>query len=303
MRKIFYFFFLVAFFSPQWAENRVPDFSKPQTHLYYADKLSDEGDYYRAITEYKRVMYLFPDYEKLDHVKFQIGQMYYLGERYEQAKEYLVPRTASNDKPLQWNTNMFLGLTYFENREFINSVRLFGALAESGEARVSRSDLKIYEGLSYAYMKKFKEAGDTFRRAGTMVQPAQVKEYEKFFARAEKITSEGAALEKKSPGWAIFWGTVFPGGGHIYLRQYDNALVSFLLVGAATILAVDGFINASAVQSAVFLTLGTGFYVGSVYSAYRQTRKYNHTMGDSQVAALRKEMKLLNLRLSKKITF
>ena len=78
-----------------------PDFSKPQTFLHLADAFADEQDYYRAITEYKKVIFLFPDYEKLDWVHFQIGKMYYEGGRFPQAKHELLPLTESKDEKLR----------------------------------------------------------------------------------------------------------------------------------------------------------------------------------------------------------
>ena len=56
------------------------DFNKPQWILKFADSLADTGDFYRAITEYKRSLFLFPNYEKNEWVNLQIGKLYTLGQ-------------------------------------------------------------------------------------------------------------------------------------------------------------------------------------------------------------------------------
>ena len=88
-----------------------PDFSKPQAFLHLADAFADEQDYYRAITEYKKVIFLFPDYEKLEWVHFQIGKMYYEGGRFPQAKHELLPLTESKDENLKFFALNYIALS------------------------------------------------------------------------------------------------------------------------------------------------------------------------------------------------
>ena len=279
------------------------DFQSPQTHLSFADALADEGDFFRAITEYKRVMHYFPKYEKREWVSFQIGRMYFLGGRYEQSKKYLVPLTITTDKRLLFYTNNFLALAYFENQEFINAHRLFSRLKKKNSAIVSRYDYIVYEGLSNAGMYRFKEARFLYEKESKALEEEDKKTYGAFFKNANKILSDVSELSAKSPGWAIFWGSIFPGGGHLYLKQWSNALASFLLVTGAGILAVDGIINDKLVQWGIFTPLTTGFFIGSIYSAYRQARKYNLTFRQSSVKELTREVKLLNLRIDKQFSF
>lgn len=280
------------------------DFNKPQTFLNYADHLADDGDYYRAIGEYKRVLYYFPRYEKLNWVKFQIGRMYFLGARYEQAKSYLIPLTFEEqpDQRLDFYVKNFLALSYFENKEFINARRLFAELGKSQQKQVKPLDYSLYEILSIANMNKFSEAKALLEKQKSLFVQEK-KTYAKFYKKANEILEEGAGLSRKSPGWAIFWGTILPGGGHLYLKQWDNALVSFLLVGSTALLAYDGFLNERAVQAAIFTTLGSGFYIGSVYSSYRGARVYNRYFGRAVNKQLVKEFKLLNLRINRQLSF
>ena len=49
------------------------------------DNFLAEGDYYRAITEYKKLTFLFPDSDRIPEALYQIGIAYYRGEDYTSA--------------------------------------------------------------------------------------------------------------------------------------------------------------------------------------------------------------------------
>lgn len=279
--------------------------SDPRVTLGFADWLADQGDYYRAITEYKKVLYFHPNYEKKEWVEFQIGRMYFLGERYMLAKEYLIPITATENSKLRFLNDNWLALTYFENEEYVNSLRLFKKLKNENQQQVRTFDYAIYEGLSTVYLKRFDEAHHLFIQMKSDLDDSlrSEAEYEEFIDKTLVNLGEAKELSKKSTGWAIFWGLIFPGGGHLYLSQWDNALVSMLIVGTTGYLAYDGFKRDSMVQGSIFLGLSSGFYAGSVYSAYRQTKKHNATMGNDQMRAIKRDFKLLNLSIRRNINF
>lgn len=268
--------------------------------LRFADSLADEGDFYRAITEYKRAMFYFPEYEKIDHIKLQIGRAYYLGGRYALAKQYLVPLTAHENDNLRFFSYNFLGLSYFENEEYFNSERVFRKLAREEQSLINRTDYYSYLGMSLMGLKRFHNAADVFSENR---EQTENKEYRAFLDNASSLADKASGYERKSPGWAITWGILFPGGGHIYLGEYDDALVSFLVVATTGYLAYDGFARESAVQSGIFLALSSGFYAGSIYSAYRETKRHNLTLGDAEIELVQKQFRKLNLRISRRFQF
>lgn len=280
-----------------------PDFSKPQAFLHLADAFADEQDYYRAITEYKKVIFLFPDYEKLEWVHFQIGKMYYEGGRFPQAKHELLPLTESRDENLKFFALNYIALSYYENQEYGNSERLFTDLKSHTAGVPYTLDYTIYTGMSAAGNRKF---GDAFERmtaakktweekknSGAVMNP----QYSEFFEKTVPLLEKAKELSTKSPYWAIFFSAIFPGGGHFFLGEWDTGIVSFSLVGGAAFLAVDGFIRESAVQSILFTTFATGAYIGQIYSSYRTARKYNEELGDHEFRELSRQFRSLNVAL------
>lgn len=56
-----------------------------ELQLKVADTFFSEGEYYRAVTEYKKLSILFPDSSKRDYASYRIGLSYHLGEEYDNA--------------------------------------------------------------------------------------------------------------------------------------------------------------------------------------------------------------------------
>lgn len=283
-----------------------PDFSKPQTFLSLADSFADEKDYYRAITEYKKVIHFFPTYEKLDWVHFQIGRMYYEGGRFTQAKFELLPLTDSKDTRLKFLAYNFIALSYFENAEYGNAQRLFHDLQRDAAGSEYTTDYSIYAGLALAGNKKFSEALREMQAAKKLWENkntpetqknAITKQYDNFFAQSIPLLEKASELSTKSPYWAVFFSILFPGGGHFFLREWDTGVVSLSLVGGAAFLAYDGFMRDSAVQSIIFTTFATGAYIGQIYSSYRTARKYNEELGDAEFRDLTRQFRSLNIAL------
>ncbi len=283
-----------------------PDFSRPQTFLQLADAFADEQDYYRAITEYKKVIHLFPKYEKLDWVHFQIGKMYYEGGRYPQAKHEFLPLTDSTDTRLKFISLNFMALSYYENTEYTNASRLFADLKGDAAGKPYLLDYTIYGSMAAAGDKKFDEALKEMTAArdqwkakqpgvdgGTAVLP----QYESFFEKTVPLLEKAEKLSTKSPYWAVFFSAIFPGGGHFFLGEWDTGIVSLSLVGGAAFLAYDGFMRDSTVQSILFTTFATGAYIGQAYSSYRTARKYNEELGDAEFRELNRQFRSLNVAL------
>ena len=283
-----------------------PDFTRPQTFLRLADAFADEQDYYRAITEYKKVIHLFPDYEKLEWVHFQIGKMYYEGGRYAQAKHELLPLTDSRDKYLSFLSHNYIALSYYENTEYANAERLFGELRQHEAGKTYTTDYTIYMSMAAAGNKKFSDSLERMREAekswkdrrapGTNTGGAE-PQYQQFFEKTLPLLEKAAGLSNKSPFWAATFSALFPGGGHFLLGEWDTGIVSLSLVGGAAFLAYDGFMRDSPVQSILFTTFATGAYIGQIYSSYRTARKYNEELGDTEFRELNRQFRSLNVAL------
>ncbi len=57
----------------------------PESQFQFAEQYFEKGEYYRAIGEYERFIYFFPDSDKVKLARYRIGLSFLKGERYQEA--------------------------------------------------------------------------------------------------------------------------------------------------------------------------------------------------------------------------
>ena len=90
------------FATPLWSQPTPPAVSNdPLTDadqiLRFADALYNDGDYFRAITEYKRFLFLYPTDARAGRVHFPVGLSYQRGQQWDDARqtfEHLVEQSS-----------------------------------------------------------------------------------------------------------------------------------------------------------------------------------------------------------------
>lgn len=82
---------------------------------------------------------------------------------------------------------------------------------------------------------------------------------------------------QKSPALAATFSALVPGAGKVYAGAWKDGLVNMLFVGANAYTTYRGFKNQGFNSPYVWLfgSLTTGFYLGNIYGAHKQARKYN----------------------------
>lgn len=289
MIKIFFIFLVPVFATLQAAESA-------KQILSFADALSDSGDYYRAITEYKRALHYFPGYEKRDFIELEIGKLYFKGERFRQAQDYLIPLTASSSETVKQGAYGWLAMSYFYDAQYINSARLFADLSQEPGSERNLIEFQIMQALSTAGLGEFSKA----REQMPAVEKSGVPDvYKPFLKKSGKILQEASELEKRSPFLAATSGIIFPGGGYFYNDDFSTGIVALLAVLATGYLSYDGFQRDAPVQGGIFLTIATSFYAGSIYGGYRQAKKWNANLGKAEFNSLLKEHRSLSLQISR----
>ncbi len=148
-------------------------------------------------------------------------------------------------------------------------------------------------GASYFFLHQFPQAKKHFQKA---LEENPTSQEKKFLQKSILLTQKAQEKSPKSPFLALLF-SLFPGGGYLYLGEWDNALFSVLLIGFTGFLAYDGYIRESTVQLAIFGSLSTGLYIGSIYSSYRESKKHNLLLYKEEEKELKKELIKLELAI------
>lgn len=229
--------------------------------MLIAQDFAEELDYYRAITAYKRALFLMPSHEKqrLPEIEFCIIQAYFLGYKFAEVIETFEKSSllyANPDFPplqdllimvydaymkidqLERAQNVLLHLRKI-NPEIADQLEAYGAFMQGNECALAAIN-----------------------------DPGNV--YCNFL--------EDYISKKKSPDKAQFYNAILPGAGYLYVGQKNTALTSFIInalfIGAAYQFFERGYPAAGLITA----SLETGWYFGGIYGAGLAAKEYNQSL-------------------------
>jgi tetratricopeptide (TPR) repeat protein len=246
-----------------------------EVQLGLGDAFMADGEYYRAVTEYLRYLYLFPEAERAPYALLQIGLAHFRGGDYQRAIDYFARVRASYDPEHFAAAAYHEGLCHerlnqpkqaqdaFERAVVFDSTGAPAREALLGKAlgRVRQGDLAG----GRTELARFQALYPQEPRAGSV-------------SRAVAQIDAQAGVPRKSPLLAGVLSAVVPGSGQAYAGRYRDGLVALLVNGlfiAGTAVAIDQENYATA---AVVGGIGLPFYLGNIYGAANAAGKWNLTL-------------------------
>lgn len=236
-----------------------------QSVLSFADSLAAEEEHYRAITEYKRFLHLFPEAQEAPRARLSIARSLIAGERWGQADLALEVLIKKHPKS-----------------------------PEAGTARQTYADIAFdrddYETARERYLSLLEESSDQADRAHahyrigwTFLEEDRIEEARTSFAhlesgRASELSislDDYQKLPKKSPALAGTLSAVLPGAGQLYTGRIRQAVLAFGLNAAFIYGAIEAFENDNHAVGGILLFFETGWYTGNIYNAVNNAHKYN----------------------------
>ena len=250
--------------------------------LGFADSLFAQGDYYRAVTEYKRFLFESPRSPRAPHAALSIALSYLAGSRWEQAETAL--RRVQHDFP---------------------------ATAEAGRAALLLAEVPFRRG-DFALARSRLHALLTAPVAPPVKQQARALlpwtliEENRFAAARQELTAEGTPrarqlaaalpplekLPRKSPLLAGTLSALLPGAGQLYAERPRDAALALALNGAFLAGAWQSFANGEGVVGGILLFFEAGWYSGNVYNAVNSTYKLNRDRREAAKSRLRRRFGL-----------
>jgi tetratricopeptide (TPR) repeat protein len=263
---------LTALQSPSWASGK--DVVLTETvQLGLADAFLAESEYYRAITEYKKFLFLFPDSGKADSALFGIGTAYYRGEEYEPAARTFAEVQKKYGKGAHAGPS-----AYFEGVSLWKLGRF--DRAEAALDRVAALD-PASEYAPLSLIGKSLLSYDAKSVPGCRGELVRFLENYPQDARAERVRQTIALLDRdgevprKSPAVAGVMSAVVPGSGYMYAGRYGDGVVALIVNGlfiAGTVAAIH---QENYAVAAIVGGIGLPFYIGNIYGSANAATKWN----------------------------
>ena len=213
----------------------------------YAESLFHQGEYYRAVSEYWRLLQFFPEGEQGPAARLRIAQALLWGGEPAQAIDHL--NTVGSHaalSPYQDDVFYLKGLSRLElDRERPYPLR--------------------QEAIASA-LKDLRAISPGWRGAGQV----------QGFLRAMDDPPE---LPEKSPALAGTLSAVLPGSGSFYVGRYAEGSLAFFVTALFIAASVEAFEDDREGAGLVLGSLGLAFYGGSILAAVNGAHKFNDGAG------------------------
>jgi len=241
--------------------------------LKMADALMEEGEYYRAITEYKKLLILFPDSEWADYALFRIGIAYYNGEEYEPSvRSFSTLREKYPESRYIPKGYYFEGLGYWKLKRFKEARIAFDALSEDYPrfeqaplALVAASLVGLEEGNIPLSTDRLERLINRYPE-----QPVSTNAKE-----AIPLIRQYERLPEKSKTVAAILSAILPGSGYVYAGHLGDGVTAFLINALCIAGVVTGIHAEYYAVAGIVAGVGLPFYLGNIYGSANAAKKWN----------------------------
>jgi tetratricopeptide (TPR) repeat protein len=241
--------------------------------LRIADAFMDEGEYYRAVTEYKKFLILFPDLDQSGYVLFRIGMAYYKGEEYESSvRSFASLRQKHGEGPYASQSYYYEGLSQWKLKKYETARTSFQALVNDYPQSELAPMALVADSLVALDMEKI---DDSIRQLERLRY--RYPEYPKSRTAPEAIRmlERYQNLPAKSETLAGAMSAVLPGSGYFYAGHYSDGVTAFLISGLSIAGTVFAFQQENYAVAGVVGGVGLPFYLGNIYGSANAARKWN----------------------------
>lgn len=241
----------------------------PAASLAFADHLYQQGDYYRAVTEYERVLFLHPGTREAATARFQIAQCYFQSEKYGQAIERyrsLIIDMAAD--PLAEQAQLMLAEAYYRRGDYMLAIEAAETFLAAYPASPRRDAAQIRLGWSHLRQGSWTRAAGEFKKLPP--DSPLARQGADLAGEAERFPE----LPRKSP---LVAGTlaILPGAGHLYVGRPGEAAGALVLNGLFIWGAVRTNEHGNHVAAGILAFFELGWYIGNIQTAITAAEAYN----------------------------
>jgi len=238
--------------------------------LSFADHLYAQKDYYRAITEYKRFLFLNPSSSLVPTAEYQIGMSYMNGDKLDTAVQIFSDLADKRTKEVVGRKALLmLAESYFRMKQYCEAqyalekfLTRYPDDLQNDAIRVKIGWYLLCQGEKELALKKFQSC------------PASSSVCD----QAERLAKEVITYDKiphKSPLLAGSLSAILPGTGQLYAGRFRDALLSFMINGGLIWASLEAFDRDENMAGGMFALLGASWYAGNIYNAVNSANKAN----------------------------
>ena len=240
--------------------------------LSFANALFAEEDYYRAITEYKRLLHLYPSNPYSNSIQYAIGLAYFRGEKWDSALDaFQNIQSVDENNGVGTLSQLMMGESAYRAGDYPVAMDTFDAFARNHVSDKLSPD---------AQMRKIQclfLLGETQQAQAQSAHTSEQYPTDDRVAEFSREMKGSDKLPRKSPILAGSLSAILPGAGQLYTKRPRDAGISFLLNGSLIALAVIAFENDEPVSGSILSIVELSWYTGNIYGAVNGAHKFNRS--------------------------
>jgi len=250
--------------------------------LAFADYYFAQGEFYRAIGEYNRFLYFFPQDSRADRAMFQIGFSYFQGQQYQDGIRAL-------DRMIQrFPESRYISKAYFLISDcHVRLDQIGNALTTLHNLKMQSRDGDVTDQINYQIGWIHLEGG-SWEKAQSYFDKITILNRDKYGLNSlKKEIAQGRQIKMKNPRLAGFL-SLLPGMGYAYIGRYSDALAAFLINGGLGFAAYRAFDDDNPALGSLIAVVGAGFYGGNIFGSVSGAHKYNRNQTRRFIDQLKK---------------
>ena len=268
--------------------SRYYDLRETEIRQFAAD-LFIAGEYFRAITEARRYISLFPEGPRTEEMARRIGDAYLMSHEWAEAvasyDDFLMKFPAS---PQAGAAIFYKAIALLKQGNAAEAERLF-QLVLNGADLQKKGEATRWEILLLIRRNRFDEAERRLKEQ--MVRP----EIEKEADIIAEMIKEKKNTRYKSPDTAGVLSALLPGSGQFYNERYQDGVYSFLLNTLFVLGAYKAYDQGNYALGGLLTLFEIGWYTGGIYGAVGGAHKYNNRIDED---LFRNGVRRMNLQQS-----
>ncbi len=246
--------------------------STPAAEPGFADSLFNEGDYFRAITEYKRYLYTYPDTPAAARAQLNIARSYLQAERWQ-----------DGEAALQQVIDKYAGSSEAEIAHILHMESAFKqnklSLVVQPTETTAPTHLPLLDQQQRLRLWALAYQGD-YNIASSFDLTGLGRPTQEDLHQLEQ-------LPLKSPALAGTFSAILPGSGQLYAGRYREAGLALLLNAAFIAGGLQAIDTGNEVLGGILLFFEAGWYGGNIYNAMNSVHKYNRDLQQSTLVEMR----------------
>ena len=243
---------------------------EPERIRKFADSLVAQKEYFRASTEYLRLLSYAPDYPEAPAIRFAVAMCSYRAGRFDEAGEKFAGLAlGSSSTDYRDTCILYAAASRYRAGAFADAHLLASRAQVASPQSQIRDRFAYLDGLSLVHTGEWEEAARAFGEvphcSGLLASAADLK-----------ILAQDAARGPRRSPWAMAGlSALVPGLGSAACGYHWDALTALVLVGATAALAAEGRNRGNASMESGGLVLSCLFYSANIYGGAGAARRYN----------------------------